>query len=391
MEEKVAYVVQKTSEGFEKIKVDKSFQELSKSKDTLSKICFEKRTPDGKILEPCIFHSYSAPKDIGNEKMYNFCLEGIKDFAVCTENYQVFDLCYLEERKNKERTQKYFLSVLEKANKYDHNMSVTYKMHEEFMVNVEKRRQLLAKKLELEKIHGTELNLESYPEYMVLLQILQKAEENLENVKKNLEKIYMLKEYTVSKEEFTSNLMKTEIDKVEKAKANLNTWSNKHKKTNNSQGQELILKVKLQIDSINEILNASFENPLVYVYKAIKALEDLEYYYRSVIGEEKFYMRITEDLQICKRHFLVYKEFLANKDIESVIFKVEKEQREAAEEEKRIKQSSYIRTAKSSGNRGIIVKLDGSVVQDNSNQPKLIIGNVVEGKIEDEQWRSLRR
>jgi len=385
----IAYVCHKSPDGFERIKIE-DITETS-VKNTISKICKEKRTPDGKDLEFCTFHSYFSPKDPGDEKTYRFCFEGITNYAFCTNDYKVYDLCHLEDLKFKTKERKKMQDILEKSNKYEHNMSVTYKIHEEFMVNIERRKQLISKKLELEKTYGTEDNLESYPEYMVLIQILQKAEENLENVKKNLEKIYMLKQYTISKEEFTVSLMKTEIDKVEKAKANLNTWCNKHKKTNNLQGQELILKVKLQIDNINVILNTSFQNPIVYIYKAIKALEDLEYYYRNTIGEEKFYTRITEDLQICKKHFLVYKEFLANTDIESIIFKVEKEQKEAADEEKRIKQSSYIRTAKSSVNHGMIVKLDGSVVQDTSNQPKLIIGNVVEGKIEDEQWRSLRR
>ena len=66
------------------------------------------------------------------------------------------------------------------------------------------------------------------------------------------------------------------------------------------------------------------------------------------------------------------------------------EQYDAVAEERRIKQAQYIQTAKT-GSRGFVVKLDGSVIQDTSTEPRLIIGKVVTGKIEDEQWRNIRR
>jgi hypothetical protein len=388
MSENIEYVFQKSSDGFEKIK----FKDITETsiKNSIFKMCKEKRTPDGRDLEFCVFHSYCSPKDPGDEKTYKFCCEGIKSYAFCTNDYKVFDLCYLDELKFRSREKRQFQDILEKANRYEHNMSVTYRVHEEFMVNIDKRKQLLSKKLELEKIYGSEDNLETCPEYVVLLQVLQKAEDNMENMKANLEKIYALKEYQISKEEFTSNLMKTEIDKVERAKANLNNWYNRNKKSNVSQGKEMINKLSIQIDNVNQILKTSFENPVVYIHKAILALQDLEYYYRKDSKEESFYKKIIEDLQLCKKHFAIYKEFLNEKDINSIVLTVEKEQRDAVNEEKKIKQASYIRTVKTS-NKGVIVKLDGTVIQDTSNQPKLIIGNMVEGKIEDEQWRSIRR
>ena len=78
------------------------------------------------------------------------------------------------------------------------------------------------------------------------------------------------------------------------------------------------------------------------------------------------------------------------KDIDNIIHKIEKEQNEAANEERKIKQASYIRTVKTS-NKGVIVKLDGSVVQDTSTHPKLIIGNMIDGRVEDEVWRNVRK
>lgn len=388
MSENIAYVIHKSSNGFEKIKFDEITE--PSVKNNVSKMCKEKRAPDGRNLEFCVFHSHCSPKDPGNEKTYKFCFEGIKNYAFCTDDYKVYDLCYIDELKIQTKLKKQIQSVLEKANKYDHNMSITYKIHEEFMINIERRKQLIAKKLELEKIYGTDDNLESCPEYVVLLQLLQKAEDNMENMKTHLEKIYALKEYDISLEEFTGNLMKTEIDKVEKARSNLNNWYNRNKKSNVSQGKENITKLSIQIDNVNQILKSNFETPVVYIYKAIKALEDLEQYYRKDTKEETFYKKITEDLQVCKRNFTIYKEFMDGKDIDNIIHKIEKEQNEAANEERKIKQASYIRTVKTS-NKGVIVKLDGSVVQDTSTHPKLIIGNMIDGRVEDEVWRNVRK
>jgi GTPase involved in cell partitioning and DNA repair len=100
--------------------------------------------------------------------------------------------------------------------------------------------------------------------------------------------------------------------------------------------------------------------------------------------------QMEADLELCSKYIEMYKEFLKDKPIEEIMNKVEKEQQEARNEERKIKSRKSIQSVKNSSGNGLIVKLDGSVVKD-ENEEKLIIGNMVQGKIEDEQWRNLRR
>lgn len=390
MSEVIAYALEKTSKGVNKIKIGRSENDLKDSNSKINKMCVSKKTPDDKMLKSCIFHSCCSSREKGIETIYDWCLEGIKDYALCTDDYQVYDLCYLEDIKREKERQKYIEMIKDKTNKYDHNMSVTYRMHEEFMVNIEKRRQMISRKDELEKICGEPDKVENSPEYMTLYQILQKAQEGYEYTQKNIEKVYNLKLHEVSKEEFIAQHTKTDKENVEKAKANLIHWINKNKRKPLSREQEQILSLDVQIRYLNKIISTTFENPVVYIYKAIKALEELEKYYKKDWRQEEFYNKIYNDLDVCRKIYKTYEEFMKDKNIEDIINKVEKEQKDAVEEERKIKQAQYIQTAKT-GSRGFVVKLDGSVVQDTSTEPRLIIGKVITGKIEDEQWRNIRR
>jgi hypothetical protein len=59
-------------------------------------------------------------------------------------------------------------------------MEVTYRLHEEFMINFEKRKQLIQKKNEFEKMYGYSKNdITENPQYVTLLQLLHREEENL--------------------------------------------------------------------------------------------------------------------------------------------------------------------------------------------------------------------
>ena len=80
----------------------------------------------------------------------------------------------------------------EKINRYDHNMEVTYRIHEDFMINIEKRKQLIQKKQEFEKVNGSADNIIDNPQYSLLLQLLKREEEVLENKRLKLEFLAMV-------------------------------------------------------------------------------------------------------------------------------------------------------------------------------------------------------
>jgi len=389
MSQVIAYAIQKTSKGINKIKISKSINELN-IKDPIEKMCITGNAPNGKKLLSCIWHSYCSEKPVGDERTYDHCLQGMDDYAICTDNYNVLDLCYIKELEHKEQQERKINSIKNKVAKYEHNMEVTYRIHEEFMVNIERRKQLMNCKSELEKIHGENEKIEESSEYVTLFQILQRAEESFETLKQNLEKIYNLKPQEISKEEFFNQHIKDDIEKVTKSRENLIRYRNKFQKKPLSQGQERILGLETQINIVNKLLKNTFEMPVVYIYKAISALKELEHWYRKDYNKIDFYNAICQNLEKCNRYYLIYKEFFNEDDIQKIIDKVEKEQRDAAEDERRNKQTRNIKSVKT-GSQGFVVKIDGSVIKDESTEPKLIIGKTVTGRIEDEKWNSIRR
>lgn len=385
MDSKIKYVLEKTPSG---VIIHSADSNLSKS---LSKVCSEKKTPDGRKLELCVFHSCLDSKlPEKSEAKYKYLLQGLNDYAICFEDYKVYDLCQIEEDKYHQRMLEKSRQMNKKLQMYNHKMEITYRIHDDFMTNIDKRRLLIQKRNELEKLYGdSRIKAEDHPEYITLVQILQKAEEQYENSKNNLEKIYDLKPRDISKVEFVSNSTKEESSKVEKAKASLENWYNKYNKIPLSQEQRMFLQVDSQIQTLNSILIKTFETPCVYIYKAIQALDEMKAYFAKDFRVQEEVEKMKQDYELCCKKFEIYKEFIGDKNMDSIILKVENEQRQAAFDDSKAKNSEFIRKVKTKG-PGLIVKLDGSLAQDESNEPKLIIGKAISGKIEDEEWRTLR-
>lgn len=385
---KVAIIVKKSKSGVIKHVVNKSISEMS-SKSPIENICVSMKTSSGIPLTSCIFHSYTN-SDLNTT--YDFCLEGIKDDAFCTENFQVYDTCNHLERKMEEDRQKFFNKMKEMLNKYENNMGITYRINEEFLVNYEKRKVLIKQKADLEKMFGrASLFFENNSEYETLSQLVQKAEETYFKTKANVEKIYASKQQSIPKDEFVLRSTKDELIKLEKCKANLNNWCNRNKSLLTKEHNQIIT-IKSQIDSLTALLKSIYETPCVYIHKAINSLNDLYNHYKKDDRQDiQIHVRQIEvDLDICSKYVEMYKEFLIDSSIEEITAKIEKEQQEAKNEEQKIKSRKFIQSVKKSSENALIVKLDGSVVKD-ENKEKLIIGNMVQGKIEDEQWRNIRR
>ena len=385
MDSKIVYILKKTPNGV----ITHSNQDtLSKS---LLRLCSEKKTPDGKHLELCVFHScLDSNLPERTEAKYKYLLQGLNDYAICYEDFKVYDLCHIEENKYHERLMEKSRQMNKKLQMYNHKMEITYRIHDDFMTNIDKRRLLIQKRNELEKLYGdSRIKAEDHPEYITLVQILQKAEEQYENSKNNLEKIYDLKPREISKIEFVANSTKEESSKVEKAKASLENWYNRYNKIPLSQEQKMFLQIDSQLQNLNNILEKTFETPCVYMYKAIQALDEMKSYFAKDFRVQEEVERMKQDYDLCSKKFEIYKEFIKDKNMDSIILKVENEQRQAAFDDSKVKNSEFIRKVKTKG-PGLIVKLDGSLAQDESNEPKLIIGKAISGKIEDEEWRTLR-
>jgi len=385
---KVAIIVKRTKHGLTKHVVNKSISDMS-SKNHIENICISMKTSSGIPLESCIFHSYTNQD---RNTTFDYCLEGTIDDAFCTEDFQVYDTCNHLEKKLAEDKQKLSNKMRDMLNKYEHHMSVTYRINDEFLINYEKRKTLLHHKQELEKNFGkTSLFFENNSEYNTLTQLVRKAEETYFKTKANVEKIYDAKHQSIPKEDFILRSTKDELAKVEKCKANLDNWCNRNKSLITKEHNEIII-LQRQIDSLTALLESIYETPCVYIHKATKALDELYKHYKK---DDRLDIQIQvrqmeADLELCSKYIEMYKEFLKDKSVEEVMKKVEKEQQEARNEERKIKSRKFIQSVKNSSENSLIVKLDGSVVKD-ENEEKLIIGNMVQGKIEDEQWRNLRR
>jgi hypothetical protein len=385
---KVAIVLKKTKHGLTKNVINKSISDMS-TKSHIENICISKKTSSGIELSPCIFHSHLNPTQYTT---FDYCLEGLEDDAFCTEDFEVYDTCNYLGKKEEERKQKFSNKMRDMLNKYEYNMSVTYRINDEFLINYEKRKVLFHHKQELEKNFGkTSLFLENNSEYNTLSQLVRKAEQTYFKTKSNVEKIYDAKHQSIPKDDFILRSTKDELNKVEKCKANLDNWCNRNKSLLTKEHNEIMM-IQRQIDSLSALLESIYETPCVYINKATKALNEMYSHYKKDDRQDiQLKVRQMEaDLELCSKYEEMYKEFLKGKTIEEVMKKVEKEQEEARNEERKIKSRKFIQSVKNTSENGLIVKLDGSVVKD-ENEEKLIIGNMVQGKIEDEQWRNLRR
>jgi hypothetical protein len=354
-----------------------------------------KKCPDGRKVDYCVFHSYfneKTPQDGNGRKiLYDYCFEGLEDYAFCTTDFKVYDCCHIKAGKSKKQQEEFYKLINEKVHKYDKNMEITYRLHDEFMVNFEKRKQFIQKKNELEKIYGFSKNdITENPQYSTFLQLFHREEDVLENKRNNIEKVYNLKTYEISKEEFIATYTKNEVERRDKAKANLDHWCNKNQKVSISKDQEIVTKIDFAIKNSTNILVKSFENPCVYIYKAIKALEDLKFYFNKDHTKKEFVRTVEEDLEKCKTYFEIYKEFIGDKHIDVIINKVEREQSQAASEERKNKQQSKFVQKAQSGQNSFVVKLDGTVEKDTNEEPKLIIGNSITGNVDDEKWKGIR-
>jgi hypothetical protein len=367
------------------------------SEDTIdpkvSALYKQKRTPDGRKLEMCVFHSCyndKLPTDSKEiNRVYDYCVDGIEDFCYCTNDFKVYDLCHITEEKMKKQDQETQNKMYNKIHNYDHNMEVTYKFHDNFMVIFEERKKFIQRKTELEKKFGNfKDDFSDNPEYSTLLQLLYRAEETLENKKKNIEKIYDLKPQKVSKEDFVSIHSKEELDLKNKAKHNLEHWYNKNNNNNTNREKEELFRLELGIQNITKLLNNSYEIPCVYIYKAISALNDLYTFFNKDSSKVQLITKIHRDLEKCKDEFRVYKEFIGTKNIEDIMKKVEEEQLKVAEEEKRNKQRSQTIQKLKTSQQSFVVKIDGTVSEDTNEGPKLIIGS--KDVIEDDKWKSFR-
>lgn len=388
MEIKIAVIVEKTKQGVIKHIVNKSIEDMRNSKNTLEKICLQKKTPDGIPLEPCVFHSYTL-KD--NKTSYDKCLEGIDNYAFCTEDFQVYDTCNHLERIFHERKMTNSKRMMEEMYNYDKQMNSINQIHGDFSVNHEKRKALIQEKKNLEKSVGNfSSDYTEESDYQILKQILEKAEEIFENTRLNLSKVYALKPYDVTLEDFIGKFSKEDSLRVDRAQNNLQNWCNKRENGSFTKDQERMILLDAKINSMTKLLSSTFEIPCAFLYKGIEKIDELYHYFKKDKSYQNDIQEIEKDLEKLKSQFQIYKEFMGDKDIEVILHKVDKEQRQALEIEKSIKSRKNIQKVENIAKNAMVIKLDGTVEKD-TNETRLIIGSVIEeGPVQDDNWRFIR-
>ena len=388
MEIKIAVIVEKTKQSVIKHIVNKSIEDMRHSKNPLEKMCLQRKTPDGIILEPCIFHSYTK-KD--NKTSYDKCLEGINNYAFCTEDFQVYDICNHLERKIQEKNLAKSRRMMDDMYNYNKQMNSINQIHGDFSINYEKRRVLIQEKKNLEKSIGkVSLDYTEDADYQILKQILEKAEEIFENTKLNLSKVYALKPYDITLEDFIGKFSKEDSLRVDRAKNSLQTWCNKRENGSFTKDQERMISLDAKINSMTKLLASTFEIPCAFLYKAIEKIEKLYHYFKKDKSYQNDIQEMERDLEKLKVQFEIYKEFMGDKDIEVIIYKVDKEQRQALEIEKSIKSRKNIQKVENISKNAMVIKLDGTVEKD-TNENRLVIGSVIEaGPVQDDNWRFVR-
>lgn len=391
-----------SKDGTSKVyKIDKDLEELKtlSSKHPLSWIVKgieSKLAPNSEELRGCSFHSNYDSKIPKNdvEACYKYATQCPNTkYAIYDENYTCYDLCeyhsQINDKIKRDRYQKY-CKILENLKNYYincmSNFSYFYKVYKE-------RENLFSERKKLE--NPINLRYIKDPKYNSLNQTLIACEVRYIEACESKEKSYNTNKFIKEKyslEDYIAQETKTEKDKLEEAKSAVNGWLAR----NNFTGASKYTSENLEdlIVKVTKRLQDNYRKSYIDILLLRRDLEDILHF----CNISRFNYNSVEQVQCfintCNENLKIFKEFKGDSDDAAVLYihdyyvKIDKKKLEDAEkEEKRHKEKiSKVSVASNS----VIVKADGTIVQDDSSGPKLVVGKVIESKADIEAEKKAR-
>ena len=401
---RVLCIAAPSKDGSSKVyKIDKDLEELKSlsSKHPLSWIVKgieSKLDPNSKELRGCSFHSNFDPKIPRNdvEACYKYATQCPNTkYAIYTDNYVCYDLCEYEaeinDKKKKDREQNCYNILGNLKNYYSNNM-----INFSYFMKVYKEREILL--LEKKKLENP-LNSKNIkdPKYNSLNQILITCEIRYIEACESKEKSYKSNKFIsekISLEDYITQETKTEKDKLEEAKSSINGWLSRNNyqeisKYTSENINDLIVKV-------TQRLKDNYRKSYIDILLLRRELESILHFCKTCnIRDQIFY--VQNYINNCNENLKKFDEFKEGSDDNTVLYildyyaEIDKKKLEESKKEEKHHKEKISKVSISSNN--VIVKADGSVIKDNSEGPKLVVGKVIESKadIEAEKQERLAR
>jgi hypothetical protein len=401
---KVLCIVAPSKDGISKLyKINKSLEELKtlSSKHPLNWIVKgleDKISPNSFKMEPCSFHSnYDSkiPKDD-----LDFCYKhashcGNTKYAIYDENYICYDLCNHQEeinnRNQKESEMKYRKILSELDDFYNENIdNFIY-----FKKVYDEREELFSEKKKLENPQNTKII--KNPKFDSLNQILITCEVRYNEACESKEKIYKSNKFIQDKfslKDYIAQETKTEKDKLEEARGVLNGWLSRNGYLNQGSSKYKLEDLDDLIIKISKRLYDNYNKSYKDILLLHRELEHILHYCKTHNSFNIYVQKVQKYINFCNENLNIFDEFKGNIKHEDVLKIIDfyteldrKKIEEAKKEEKLYKEKiSKVSLASNS----VIVKADGTVVEDNSVGPKIIVGKVLESKADIEAEKQVR-
>lgn len=346
------------------------------------------KAPNGKILKPCPFHSGYTGAKVDPLNPINCYTEGINDYGVWFDNYEVYDTCHELETASQEMRRKEITDcdrIIETSlTRHDNAIEA----HSIFEKGIEKIKLLEEEITKAEKgikdsLKPVDLN---HPEYKVLLQLRDMAKKTITEQQTYQRRVYdkSPENKAISFEEFFKKNC-FEIANLDKVEFKMKNWINARTPPAPT---DLVTKISLnkkEIEDTKKALDKNWKIPYALIYKLKSNLQRvLNAYGRYKYTRDYTKEQIKADIIKYDSLLALYHMYIKDINPENIIAEVEKEQRQAIKNEKVIKNIKTVHKIENSSEYIPIVCLDGNV-RYAADEERFIVGSTVSV---DDNWRS---
>lgn len=401
---RVLCIAAPSKDGTSKVyKIDKDLEELKtlSSKHPLSWIVKgleDKTAPNMEKLQVCTFHSNFNSKLSKNN--VDFCYKYASEcsntkYAIYDDNYICYDLCTHHEesyRKQQEESENNYRNILSNLGNY-YNESISNYLY--FKNVYDEREELFSEKKKLENPQNIKIIKNS--KYDSLKQILITCELRYNETCESKEKIYKSNKFIqdkISLENYMLQETKTEKDKLDEAKGVLNGWLSRNGYLNQESSRYKLEDLEILISKNTNRLKDNYSKSYKDLLILRRELESILHYCKTHKTFNIYIQTVQNYINECNTNLIKFNEFKGDTKDEHMLkiidFYTELDRKKLEESKKEEKLYKEKLSKVSLSSNSVIVKADGTIVEDSSTGPKIIVGKVIESKADIEAEKQAR-
>jgi hypothetical protein len=401
---KVLCIAAPSKDGISKLyKINKNLDELKSlsSKHPLNwvvKAIEDKISPNSFKMEPCNFHSNFDSKIPKNdlEVCYKYASQcSNTKYAIYDENYICYDSCNHQEELNRKK-------YIESEMKYRKILSELDNFYNQSIINFlyfkkvyDEREELISEKRKLENPESKKIiknsKFDSLNQILITCEVRYnescELKEKIYNSNKSIQDKFSLQDYILQE-------TKTEKDKLEEAKGVLNGWLSRNGYLNQDSSKYKIEDIDGLILKITKRLQDNYNTSFKEILILNRELENILYQCKSHKSLNIHIEKVQNYIKYCNQNLSIFDEFKGNikdKDVLMIIDfydELDRKKIEEANKEEKLYKEKISKVSLASNS--VIVKADGTIIQDDLSTPKIIVGKVIESKSDIESEKQAR-